>query len=795
MDVEDKKCVAEIIRLILDEAGVKETDMAKYVPPVGPTAAEIVLIGEAPASEEISRKPPRPFVGSAGHYLDMILEMTGLYRGELYITNLRKTPAPHYKMSNVPYAEILEHRKELTEELNTLENPKIIIPLGKYALEAVTGRSGITNLRGSVLRPRPEIKQDVLVIPTFHPSIMHYNYTSWPYIVADLTRAKKLKEKNYEFETPQFEFITRPNFEKVMNTLTMLEKDFPAPAEADSLKNLVVIDVENPHKLLSCIGLAWSKKHAISIPFYWGSGHNYWSYEQELAIWKKLGQVLPKLNLAAQNAMYDWEVMRNHKIILRPAFWDSMLMHACLYSEMSHKLDAITSIFTDMEFYKRTEDEDEKRSAIKAGKEKDHWEYNMKDCVSCFWAILELAKELEEEGMMPVYKEFFGEMLNPLYEMNMRGVPVDVKRLPSVRKELNAGIEAKMQRVTDAVGYEINPNSYPQVRKALTEALKMELPRDKDGAVSTNKKALEKLAYKYRSDVPTLILELREDRSFLTAFNEDSIADGRFRTQYTLSVTKTGRLSARKPVSKKGRNLQNVKRGPARSFFIAEPGDILVGGDQMQAEARIVAYYSQDENYITAAESGRIHLNVMEAVFGEGFTKESKEYNITKRLVHGTDYGLGPWGFAYQANIPFTEAKQKQQDFYNAYPGIKGVYYAYVEDCIRRTRMLHNVFGRRQIFLDRINESTFRKGYAFIPQSSVTDITKKALKKLFKYYVVLLDLHDGIIMSVPRKEVKYGIEAMYEAFDVPFKIWGIERKIPIEVMVGENWDAMEKVQT
>ncbi|GAG80472.1 unnamed protein product, partial [marine sediment metagenome] len=70
-----------------------------YVPPAGSTAAEIILVGESPASEEISHIPPTPFVGSAGHYLDKFLSMAGLFRGELYLTNLRKHPAPRFKMA------------------------------------------------------------------------------------------------------------------------------------------------------------------------------------------------------------------------------------------------------------------------------------------------------------------------------------------------------------------------------------------------------------------------------------------------------------------------------------------------------------------------------------------------------------------------------------------------------------------------------------------------------------------------------------------------------------------------
>ncbi|GAG98387.1 unnamed protein product, partial [marine sediment metagenome] len=274
-----------------------------------------------------------------------------------------------------------------------------------------------------------------------------------------------------------------------IDTLSLLEKH---------PNNLAVIDVETPHGLLSCIGIAWSRSNAISIPFFWGNGHNYWNFEEEFAIWRRLGEVLSKLNLAAQNVMFDWEILRNHKIILKPPYYDSMLMHACLYSEMRHNLETITSIYTDMEFYKRDEDEDTKRSAIKSGKEKDHWVYNCMDCISCLWSIEELNKELIQENMDNVYRDLFAELIDPYYQMNMTGVPVDVERLPKVRKKLNALISDKEGKIKEEIGYEINVNSYPQVRKALFEVLKMTPYRNKEGKISTGKKDLERLAYKYR---------------------------------------------------------------------------------------------------------------------------------------------------------------------------------------------------------------------------------------------------------------------------------------------------------
>ena len=52
----------------------------------GDEKSEVVLIGEAPGRDEVAAK--RPFVGKAGKNLDEFLEMTGIRRETLYITNV-----------------------------------------------------------------------------------------------------------------------------------------------------------------------------------------------------------------------------------------------------------------------------------------------------------------------------------------------------------------------------------------------------------------------------------------------------------------------------------------------------------------------------------------------------------------------------------------------------------------------------------------------------------------------------------------------------------------------------------
>jgi len=755
-----------------------------YVGPEGAADAKIVLIGEAPAREE--ERERRPFVGSAGRYLNKFIRMAGLVRDELYLTNISKYRVPSDKIGRLDPQALKMCQEELIAEINELENPEILVPLGNYPLKAITDKSGITNFRGSVLHPKESIKHDCIVIPSFHPSILHYaNYDQWPLIVADLSKVKRIRDQGFKF--PEYNFIVQPTLEKIRETLEWL---------VATQHKRVAIDVETPHRLLSCIGLAWSRSEGICIPFYWGSGRDYWTLEEEHTLWKMLAEYLPQLNLCGQNTFFDWEIMRDHGIELKPPIWDSMLMHACLYSEMRHNLETILSIYTDMTFYKRDEDDETKRSSIRAGMEHDHWEYNMYDCVGCLWAIEELEKDLIEEEMLDVYMNLYAEMLEPYLELNIRGVPVDTKKLPAVREDIKKGIVELEKKIEKEVGHPLNVKSPKQVSTALYDELGWK-PYYKRGTKTrtTDKKALEKLAYKYQSELPIWIAGAKEDYSFLSLFDENNIENGCFRCSYSLARTKTGRLSSRKSYSGKGRNLQNVKTGMPRTFFIPESGHVIIGADQRQAEARLTAYYSTDENYIAAAESGKLYLAIGERVYDEpGFQKSDPRYRIVKSLVHGTNYRMTPFGFSRAANIPLAQAKVEHATFHERFPGIKNVYYKYVENCINKTRMIYNPFGRRQVFFKKIDESVYKAGSAFIPQSASSDLTKMALKKASKYYRILLDLHDGFYMSVPKGEEKYGIECILEAYNIPIPIFGTDRYIPVDVSIGPNWGEMEEVE-
>ncbi|MGB9827625.1 MAG: uracil-DNA glycosylase family protein, partial [Thermosphaera sp.] len=62
------------------------------VPGEGPLTARVVVIGEAPGRKE--DESGTPFVGSAGKFLNTLLESAGLKREEVFITNIVKCRPP-----------------------------------------------------------------------------------------------------------------------------------------------------------------------------------------------------------------------------------------------------------------------------------------------------------------------------------------------------------------------------------------------------------------------------------------------------------------------------------------------------------------------------------------------------------------------------------------------------------------------------------------------------------------------------------------------------------------------------
>ncbi len=98
----------------------------------GNIRAEIMFIGEAPGFWEDEKG--EPFCGRAGKILDKLLEIAGLKREEVFITNLVKCRPPENRKPTLK--EILACAPFLEKQIEIIK-PKIISPLGFLAIKFV----------------------------------------------------------------------------------------------------------------------------------------------------------------------------------------------------------------------------------------------------------------------------------------------------------------------------------------------------------------------------------------------------------------------------------------------------------------------------------------------------------------------------------------------------------------------------------------------------------------------------------------------------------------------------------
>ncbi|SDZ40592.1 DNA polymerase [Proteiniborus ethanoligenes] len=139
----------------------------------------IMMIGEAPGAKEVEYK--KPFVGSAGKYLDEFLSILNLDKDKLYITNTvkfrptKEGKRPGTKTNRAPNKnEIEEFKGFLLEEIDII-NPKIIVTLGNVPLKTLLNDDEISigNTHGNKLFIK--IKEvEYIIFPLYHPAAVIY---------------------------------------------------------------------------------------------------------------------------------------------------------------------------------------------------------------------------------------------------------------------------------------------------------------------------------------------------------------------------------------------------------------------------------------------------------------------------------------------------------------------------------------------------------------------------------------------------------------------------------------------
>ena len=298
--------------------------------------------------------------------------------------------------------------------------------------------------------------------------------------------------------------------------------------------------------------------------------------------------------------------------------------------------------------------------------------------------------------------------------------------------------------------------------------------------------------------------------------------------------------SSRKNIYGTGTNGQNITE-ELRRIFIPDDGMVFLSPDLEQAESRAVAYIAEDENYIAACEGGDLHTTVAKMVWPDmpwtGDLKTDKELAETpyyrdysyrfmcKKASHGSNYGgtartlarqmkveeklvtrfqldylggevdkkkLVRWGF--RDLIDRADRREGDMLFYEgAFGGIKHWHHE-IEDVLQTQRppVLITPLGRARQFWGRKNDAaTLREAIAYLPQSTVADVTNLGLFKIWVEFdpddaQVLGQTHDSVLIQVDEDRVDEMKEKITDRLTFPVPVNGREMVIPVDMKAGKN---------
>lgn len=774
----------------------------RQVLPTGPTNRPLLaLIGEAPGREEAARGIP--FVGQSGFLLDQMLAAVGISRNSCYIDNVIDFRPPGNDFSIFytdakkvsPTTKLLDYYDKLRVKMHFIK-PKVIVALGEEAMRALTGLHGITANRGimvergqrNILLSLEQQDDSVLrILSTYHPAYVMRVYNERPVVEIDLKKAYRQARHPYR---PTMSFNINPSLDDILDWFN--ERHSP-----------VAFDIETIGACTRCFGFGWSPTEAICIRII-EHGRHKWNEQEELLILQCLKTYLadPTIKKYIQNAPFDCTMVgREFGFHVDGVELDTMYAFHFLYPglggasrkkegpvvEVSGRkgLKFQSTLFTDFPMY--------------WGKDKfetddNNATYNCYDCCATFIGAEIMIKELHERSMWKFYRQRIHPAIFAMTRVQNRGVLIDLKQREIVREHTEKALAEAQIKLRELVGFDLNPNSPKQVKELIYEQWKLPVqtkPRSK--APTTDDAALQTLARKFDKYAPVLdtILSCRRNRKLISNYIEATLVNGRAHTSYGQAVT--GRLTSSKTWDGLGGNLQNIPRGGFRRLYVPDKGKILIKADLKQAEYMVFVWdapvYELIHEYTTNPDFDVHTLNAA-LIFGITQSEVSKfQRDRAKNGTYAGNYKVGPLKVARMYDMTFQDAKFVLQRYKHVRPELL-TWWTKIEDEVKTTRKIVNLFGRERIMLGRMDDDLFRQCYSHKCQSTVADIIAQAVVELDDLDIeILLQVHDELVVQAPEDQVDTVVAQVKSAMEVTINVPGIEQPlvIPTEISTGSNW--------
>lgn len=519
----------------------------------------------------------------------------------------------------------------------------------------------------------------------------------------------------------------------------------------------------------------------------------------------------PKIGKVAHNAKYDYIVLARHGLTTSPLTFDTMLAEF-IVDPSSRNLG-----LKNLSEYRLGEEMTHIEELIGKGKKQISMaevaiesvaNYAAADAETTLRLMAIEEKELEKVSGRKILDEIDMPLTAVLAEMEMTGALIDIKFFGKMSIELAGRLAEIEKEIYAHAGKTFNINSPQQLSDVLFNHLRLEPPdkgrKTTTGFYSTSADVLDSM----RGQHPVLdfVLEHRELSKLKSTYVDALPAaldanTGRVHTSYSQIGAVTGRLSSNNP------NLQNIpirtETGRrVRNGFIADKNNLLLSVDYSQIELRIVAHMAQDEAMLTAFRAGEdIHATTAAAVYDIPLEKVTKDMRRHAKAINfGLIYGMSAYGLMHSTGLTLAESEDFVKAYFKKFPGIK----KYLDGIRRQAAEIgyvETLLGRRRYFPAlqtksnvQIRNREEREAINAPIQGTAADIMKiamlkipPALKKAGLSAKMLLQVHDELVLEVPKNEIEQTARVVQETMANAYPM-----SIPLETeaRAGLNWGEM-----
>ena len=665
--------------------------------------------------------------------------------------------------------------------------------------ELVAGKANISEWRGSVL----QTDIPILIISPLH--LVHMTKAGRWLMEKDLEKLLHLaKGKDHYAHDYQYKIIDSQQ----------CYPDSQALAEC-AAADCLVADIETTRTNdIDVISFTIIKDSEVGMTWVFQTlGHHN-------TIAKILALDVPK---AFHNGAFDCFQLLRFDIPVNYYILDTEYMWKCWHAELDKSLAFISSVLLRDYYYWKEEVSD------------DRLQYCAKDTINTARCLLIMMKDMPRWAWIN-YSIMFP-LVFPAIGYGFEGIKADQKKLEPIRVEAQAEVDALRHKLQVMAAWPtFNPGSPQQVAKLLYTVIGAKKPKRCKSKAATGEVELKKirLQHPFIAVFVELILEFRDKAKALSTYYNASMFNGRIMYSVKIDGTETGRLASSKsplyvPLSETpGKTLSTQKNYGAqvqnfppyyKKLLLPDDGYTFFEIDKSQSEARCVARQSGDKELIQALEGGEdFYCYTAWKFFGNKIDKSSPVRQITKKIIHGTNYKMGAETFIDSVGIEGMSAAMRLLEwegsdmvefanhllglYHKAYPGVQRGWKAIRTEVSLTGKLVTEDGWTREIFGDIVSDdAVWRACIAHKPQHlSVAGLNKSLIQIYFKLQLgsegklrVKAQVHDSIIGQTVDPD--YYIPKVHELLDTIQKTKHGDLRIPLDIEVSTtSWKEKKEWQ-